>query len=90
MRESDKGIGISRDMQRSRKPDRRDTDIADFVSCLCHRCEKGLRRKRSEASRFAAGLEYCPRRGASFLTQINDCRAARAIILRFCGPLNWT
>lgn len=60
MRESDKCVGISRNMQRSRKPDRRDTDIAGFVFCLCHRCEGGLRRKRSEASRFAAGLEYCP------------------------------
>lgn len=31
MRESDKRVGISRDMRRSRKPDRRNMDIAGFV-----------------------------------------------------------
>ncbi len=50
MGKSDKCIGISRDIQCSRKPDRRDTNIAGFVFLRVPSIRRGLPRKRSEES----------------------------------------
>jgi hypothetical protein len=60
MRESDKCVGVLRDMQRSRKPDRRDTDIAGFVFCLCHRCEGVCDESAQKQAGSAAGVNIVP------------------------------
>ena len=80
MRESDKCIGISRDSNVPASP------IGGIrisrVSCFACAIE-GVCGGSAQKQAGSANLKYCSRREASFLTQINECRAAR-VMMRFC------